>query len=79
MLRAARPWILLLDFNSAPEGYMVLDVTGGRLGIRIVPGGILIFLAVHQKTVVSRLPFQGQVEIVELGRKYSRLSELSGK
>src|SRR5271163_4451266 len=39
-------WTLLFDFNSAPEGYMVLHVTGCRLGIRIVPGGILIFLSV---------------------------------
>src|ERR1700750_1126332 len=52
-------WRLLFDFNSAPEGYMILDVTGCRLGIRIVPGGILIFLSVDQKTVVPRLSLPG--------------------
>src|SRR5579859_2155222 len=52
-------WRLLFDFNSAPEGDMVLDVTGCRLGIRVVPGGILILLPVHQKTVISGLPLPG--------------------
>src|SRR5580692_9103563 len=55
----ARHWILLFDFNSAPKGYMVFDVAGCRLGVRVVPCGILIFLSVHQKAVVSRLPLPG--------------------
>src|ERR1700753_1935180 len=50
---------LFFDFNSAPKGDVILDVTSRRLGIRIVPGGILVFLPVHQKTVVPGLPPPG--------------------
>jgi hypothetical protein len=39
---------LLFDFNSAPEGDVILHVAGCRLRVRIVPGGILILLSINQ-------------------------------
>jgi len=43
----AGPRMLLFDFNSAPEGNMVLDVAGCRFRVRVVPRGVLIFLSVY--------------------------------
>jgi hypothetical protein len=42
----AGPLMLLFDFNSAPEGYMVFDVAGCRFRVGVVPGGVLIFLPI---------------------------------
>src|SRR5580704_14702000 len=64
-----RFWRLLFDFNPAPEGDMVLDVTGCRLGVRIVPGGILILLSVNQKTVVPGLALPGAGRNCRAGAK----------
>ncbi len=58
---------------------MVFHVAGCRFGIRIVPRGILVFLAVHHDGVVTRLTLPGQLEVVELGLRYSRLTDSSGK
>src|SRR5580693_8045139 len=59
VLMPAGPFMLLLDFNSAPKGHVVLDVAGCRLRIRVIPGGILIFLSVYQQAVVSGLSLPG--------------------
>ena len=37
---------LLLDFDSAPEGHVALDLTGRGLRIGVEPGGILVVLPV---------------------------------
>jgi|ERR1700761_2827807 len=50
---------LFLDFNSAPKRHVILHVAGCRLGIRVVPGGVLILLPIDQKAVVSRLSLPG--------------------
>src|SRR5664279_3198451 len=53
---------LLLDFNAAPEGNVILDVTGSWLWIGIIPGSVGVLLAVNQQAVIARLslPRAGQ-------------------
>ena len=49
--------LLALDLNALPEGYVVFDVCGGGLRLRVVPGRVFVSLAVHQYVIVVRGSF----------------------
>src|ERR1700737_678665 len=57
--RRARPagplYALGFDFHAVPEGDVVFDLSGLRLGVRVEPRRIRIGLAVDRDRVVARL------------------------
>src|SRR5258708_6672764 len=50
---------LLLNRDATPEGYVILDVAGGGLGIGVIPGGVGILLPIDQQRVVAGLSLPG--------------------
>ena len=48
---------LSFNLNPTPERNMILDLACGRLGIRIVPGSILVDLVINYDVVVTRGSF----------------------
>lgn len=53
----------LLDFDTFPEGDVALDVVRGFLGVRVVPCGVLVLVAIDDDGVVrgNTFPTAGRV------------------
>src|SRR5262249_20925861 len=49
-------FLAVLYLHTTPKGDVIFDLLGCRLGIRIVPSSILIFLSVNEQGVIARLP-----------------------
>src|SRR5215469_435010 len=45
--------------HAAPEGNVVFDVFGGWFRIGVIPGGVLVFLSIHDHVVVMGGSFPG--------------------
>ena len=58
---------------------MVLNVAGCRLGVRIIPSGVLIHLTVHHHRVVAGDPFPGTGGVGIAGLEVFRLNRLRGE
>lgn len=54
-----RSILLLLDVHALPERYISFNLTGGRLGLGIVPGGAIVPFSVDLDVVVTRCTFPG--------------------
>ena len=55
---------LLFDLDTIPKGYVVLDLLGSLFRVRVIPGSILVDLAVHLDVVVTGRSFPGAYAMV---------------
>src|SRR5436190_1758478 len=54
---------LALDLYAAPEGDVIADLLGGVRGLRVIPGGVAVSVAVHHHVVITRDPFPSTARV----------------